>query len=186
MQFKSTLLRLIICLLCGDITSVISQPTTPVEEYELKAAFLYNLGKFVRWPETAFTGSSDSLKICVLGQDPFKQNLDASARAGKIKNRTVEVKRLNHVKQSNSCHILFITQSEQSHFSDIFSYLRSYPILTVGDVDGFITAGGMVKFYTYKERIRLTINLESLKNAGLQADANLLRIAHIVSAEDGE
>jgi len=186
MSFKSILLGLITCLLCHGITDASSESASLVEEYELKAVFLYNLGKFVRWPSTTFTDPSDSLKICVLGQDPFEKNLDVSAKVGEINNRKVEIRRLSHVKQSNPCHILFISSSEKNNFSNIFAYLRSYPILTVGDVDGFITAGGMVKFYLYQERVRLAINLTSLKNTGLQADANLLRIARIVTAESGE
>jgi len=186
MSFKSILLGLITCLLCHGITVASSESANFVEEYELKAVFLYNLGKFVRWPSTAFTDPSDSLKICVLGQDPFEKSLEASAKVGKINNREVEIRRLNHVKQSNPCHILFISSSEKNHLANIFAYLRSYPILTVGDVDGFITAGGMVKFYLYQERIRLAINVTALKNTGLQADANLLRIARIVTAENGE
>ncbi len=184
MQFKSLLFRLLVGLFCSGIISVTGQTATAVEEYELKAVFLYNLGKFVRWPETAFENPSDSLKICVLGQDPFKKNLYTPAQAGKINNRQIEIKRLNQVKQSHICHILFISESEKSQLTQIMNDLRSYPILTVGDMDGFIAAGGMVKFYLDEERIRLAINLNVLKSTGLQADANLLRIARIVSAED--
>ena len=39
-------------------------------EYDIKAAFLYNFTKFVDWPAAAFP-DPNTLKVCVLGDDPF-------------------------------------------------------------------------------------------------------------------
>ena len=36
-----------------------------VLEYELKAAFLYNIAKFVEWPQNTFASSKDPIRICV-------------------------------------------------------------------------------------------------------------------------
>src|ERR1700733_6570688 len=40
-----------------------------IDEYRVKAAFLYNFAKFVEWP--AHTGADDTFVICVLGRSPF-------------------------------------------------------------------------------------------------------------------
>lgn len=38
-------------------------------EYQVKAAYLYNFGKFVTWSAT--NGDADRFAICILGKDPF-------------------------------------------------------------------------------------------------------------------
>jgi len=40
-------------------------------DYRVKAAFMYNFGKFVDWPDAAFASTNAPLVIGVLGGDPF-------------------------------------------------------------------------------------------------------------------
>ena len=46
-------------------------------DYDVKAVYLYNFGRFVEWPASV-TSKSDSFTVCVLGQDPFGPALDAT------------------------------------------------------------------------------------------------------------
>lgn len=62
----------------GNMQAQKSSPT----EYEVKAAYLYNFGRFVEWPNQATAAGGRPFAVCVLGQDPFGQALDA-ALAGK-------------------------------------------------------------------------------------------------------
>src|SRR5436309_14054533 len=50
-------------------------------EFQLKAAYLYNFGQFVVWPEKETTGV---FRLCVLGQDPFGAVLDSTVAGGRI------------------------------------------------------------------------------------------------------
>src|SRR5581483_10707014 len=40
-------------------------------EYQVKAAYLFNFGKFVGWPGAPDEHASHPFAICVLGADPF-------------------------------------------------------------------------------------------------------------------
>jgi len=51
-------------------TRLLAQQPKP-SEYQVKATYLYNFGRFVKWPETVPAGKGDSFSVCVLGQDPF-------------------------------------------------------------------------------------------------------------------
>ena len=53
-------------------------PAQTAAEYDVKAAFLYNFTKFVDWPPASFP-DPNSLKICVLGDDPFGGSLETVA-----------------------------------------------------------------------------------------------------------
>src|SRR5882757_8778032 len=48
------------------------------KEYEVKADYLYNFGRFVRWPADIPAAQDNSFPICVLGQDPFGPTLDST------------------------------------------------------------------------------------------------------------
>ncbi len=40
-------------------------------EHEVKAAFIFNIAKFVEWPDKSHAVSGTALNLCVLGSDHF-------------------------------------------------------------------------------------------------------------------
>ncbi len=151
-----------------------------VQESQVKAVFLYNFANFIRWPQTAFTSQHASFNICILGHDPFQQDIDAITENEQVNKRTVKIKRLSNIAKIEKCQILFISHSEAAYFTTILNIIRKYPILTVSDIDNFVTYGGMIQFFKHRKRIRFYIAPDTLKKTGLQANANLLRVAKIV------
>jgi hypothetical protein len=175
-----TILKLFIslCLLYG---SQISYAFPQVAyEYQVKAVFLYNFANFIRWPISAFTNPYTPFRICIFGNDPFREELDITVENEKIGKHSVEVQRLNTMTKMNTCQILFISKSKQAYITNILTYIQLYPILTVSDLDNFAIQGGMIQFYKRGKRVHFYINPDSLKKAGLHANANLLRLAKIV------
>jgi hypothetical protein len=53
-------------------------------------------------------------------------------------------------------------------------------VLTVGDFEGFTRRGGMIRFVTVGNKIRLRINLAAAQAANLTISSKLLRPAQIV------
>src|ERR671919_597176 len=45
-------------------------------ENDVKAAFLFNFTKFVDWPQTAFAGATDPLRVCVVADAAFTSSVD--------------------------------------------------------------------------------------------------------------
>ncbi len=152
--------------------------STTAEEYEIKAAYLFNLGHFIRWnPEI----SAQYFGICVFGENPFGTNLNYVIERGKqIQEHNVLFKQLTSFKDIDSCHILFLSRSANAQFAAIFAAIKNKPILTVGDTERFIVEGGMVQFYRYEDKIRLMINPQIIKDSGLKANSRLMEIAQIV------
>jgi hypothetical protein len=111
-------------------------------EYEVKAAFLYNFTRFVRWPE-AGTGP---FAIGVLGQDPFAGDLDRALAGKAVDDRPLVVRRVKTVEESSGCGILFISSSEAGRLPAVFTALGATHVLTVGESKGFCASGGMVEF----------------------------------------
>jgi hypothetical protein len=153
----------------------------PSKEFQIKSVFLFNFAQFVAWPPEAFSGPQSPLLIGVLGEDPFGRALDDVVTGEAIMRRQLVVERFHRVEDIKSCHILFISTSEAEKFEQIFAALRGRPILTVGDAEGFSARGGMIRFRTDHNRIRLGVNVDAAQAAGLTISSKLLRAAEIVA-----
>ena len=154
--------------------------TTPTE-YEVKAAFIYNFAKYVRWPEASTSEARKPFVIGVIGRDPFGQALDDAIRGQSLQGRAVSVKRFGKVEEIADCDILFISSSEKNNLPRILEVLHEAPVLTIGDMDRFAERGGMINLTTEEKRVRFEINVEAAERAGLKPGSQLLRLARIVA-----
>ena len=149
-------------------------------EYQVKAVFLFNFAQFVDWPAGAFPAADTPLAICVLGNDPFGDALDKTVRDERVGGRPFEIRRYQSVDEIKACHILFINRSEGNRPEAILAGLKQRPILTVSDADGFAQRGGMIRFVSDRNHIRLQLNLAATEAAHLTVSSKLLRVAEII------
>jgi hypothetical protein len=146
-------------------------------EYEVKAAYLYNFGRFVEWPPDVPLGTADTFTICVMGRDPFGSALDTTISGEKIGGKTVVARRISGSGEATDCRILFVSASEDKQVKEILSTLGKQRVLTVSDLPQFIQQGGMVQFVLVNERVRFEINLAATHEAGLNLSSQLLKVA---------
>jgi len=148
----------------------------PSREKRIKAAFLYNFAKFVKWPEQAFDTPESPIVFCVIGKDPFDGALAVIAKK-KIRNRPLVVEQRTSLSPENSFHVLFIAQSEKNKISRIIGELKAIPVLTISDADGFIENNGIIEMIKAKNKIRFQINLGAARDSGLTISSQLLKLA---------
>lgn len=146
-------------------------------EYQLKAAFLYNFVKFVEWPAEAFNGERSPLSICVYGADPFGDTLDNVVRGETVGERGLLVQRPDSLDDLRDCHVLFVSRSERGRMPEILARVAGEPVLTVGDADGFLKAGGVINFVLEENKVRFLINPEAAERNRLKISSKLLRLA---------
>lgn len=174
---RSWLRRAAACaLLCGFLCAQ-AQEATPTE-YQVKAAFLYNFGKFVEWPQSSAPPSV--FTICVLGKDPFGAVLDELIKDKSIQGRKLAVRRPGRVEDAGGCQILFISSSEDARLPHILEVVRGSSVLTVGEAERFARRGGMIKFRLEGGKVRFEINPDAAAQAGLTISSQLLKLATIV------
>jgi len=155
-------------------------PAAPTE-YEVKAVFLFNFSQFVDWPAASFADGRSPLVIGVLGSDPFGTTLDEIVRGETVNGRPLEVRRYESVEQIDACHILFIERSQDERLDAVFAALEGRNVLTVGDFEGFARRGGIIRFVTVGNKIRLRVNLAAAQEENLTISSKLLRPAQIVA-----
>lgn len=158
---------------------------TAAREYQIKAVFLFNFTQFVVWPPEHFADEHAPLVIGILGSDPYGDYLDETVRGEKVGGRALVVERYRSVDDVVACQVLFISSSEARRFPEIFARLRQRPILTVTDAGGAGQAGGIIRFFTENNHVRLQIDVAAAKTAGLTISSKLLRAADIIGG-DGE
>lgn len=171
-----TLLLAALCLTYLGAEARAAQPT----EYDVKAAFIHNIAKYVEWPAAAT--SSDSAKLCLLGRDPFAGALDAlrGKQLGKLNWEVVAVETGTNLK---TCRVLFISTAERGNLDAILKRVGNSPMLTVGDSEGYAERGVMVNFYLEESRVRFEINPAAARQGGLRISSQLLKLARIVGGD---
>jgi YfiR/HmsC-like len=149
-------------------------------EYQVKAAFLYNFAKFVEWPPSSFPDASSPLRICVLGRDPFGEELRNITREKIVNGHKLEVTEVPDLQAARTCHILFIASSEKTQLKRIFDSLRGTDALTVGDTKGFVEQGGMINFVLENNRVQFEVNRKAAEQGRLKISSKLLSVAKFV------
>jgi len=151
-------------------------------EYVLKAGYIYNFTKFIKWPEEANREiENGGLNFCLMGEDPFGKILDKIAKILKKKNRALLVTPQVSLEEMPECHILFVNESEKSNVNQILLRVREYPVLVIGDTPGFAEKGVGINFFLQNNKLRFEINREALKKSGLVVSSELLNLARIVT-----
>jgi hypothetical protein len=156
-----------------------------LSEHRLKAVFLFNFTRFVEWPSSAFTAADAPFVIGVFGRDPFGSDLDDVARGETVNGRQLLVRRVQTMQDAAACQILFIPATEQAKLDEILAALARSNTLTVSDLDGAAQHGAMIRLVTDHDRIRLRINVDAARAAGLTISSKLLRASEIVAPADG-
>jgi hypothetical protein len=155
-----------------------------VGEYELKAAILYNLSRFVDWPPSAYVDSQAPTVLCVLGQDPFGDSLRPLEQKQDPGGRPVTIRRLKNEIGIRECHVLYISTSERKTVTQILSRLKGSSVLTVGEMSQFAAQGGIVQFTLEDKQVRFQINLDAASRMTLKISSRLLVLARIVKDQN--
>lgn len=146
-------------------------------EFQVKAAYLYNFGRFIEWPDENASDKNEAFEICVLGADPFGPTLDATLARETIDGKSVAAKRISKPQDVDSCRIVFISSSEAGHLKEVLAALEKTSVLTVSDIPGFSERGGMIGFILEGDRVRFDVNLASARDARLTLSSELLKVA---------
>jgi hypothetical protein len=179
---KSSLLLLLCAALGFSVFPRIVAGASGPSEDQVEAVFVFNFTRFVEWPPLEFAQPSDPFTIGILGADPFGTHLDEVVRGEQINGHPLRVQRFRSIAEIEHCQILFIDRSESGRIAQILTALNGHSTLTVSQADGAAERGIMIQFATENSRIRLRINVDSARAAGLTISSKLLRPAAIIGA----
>jgi hypothetical protein len=154
-------------------------------EYHVKAAFLFHFAQLVEWPSDSPNLGSNSLLLCTLGDDPFHGDLENTVAGKQIGSRILRIRHLGRSTDARDCNLLFISKGEGDHIPALLESLRNAPVLTVGDGEGFLAAGGMIRLFLDGNKVRFEINRPAADAARLRISSQLLLLAKYVIGGNG-
>lgn len=178
MSGRRTILRIAWTFLAIVLATPVIGGEAP-REYQLKAAFIYNFVQFVDWPASAFPSAQSPVVLATVGADPFQGALDQAAAGKSAGRRPLLVKHFAQAADVNRCQLLFIAAGQEDQLAAARTRLGDAPVLTVGESEEFIRAGGMIRFYQEDNRLRFEINPSAAHKAGLRISSRLLKLAKI-------
>ncbi len=146
-----------------------------LNEAEVRASYLFNLTKFIKWPdETTIAGS---LSICVLGENPFGELLEQGTAGKKMEGRDIAVRTYKNADSDGwqSCNLLYIATSESQQVARILAGVSEQTV-TISDIPEFAYDGGMIGFVGIGTKVRMMINEDVLKSSGLKVSAQVMKL----------
>ncbi len=159
-----------------------AQPLS-VDEYRLKAAFIYNFTQYVEWPAAAFSSPTAALAVCVLGTNPFGDQLRA-LESRSYRNRPITVSYPKSVVDVKGCHVVYTDDIRNiTALRDLTKILADTSVLTVSSAEGANDAGIGIGFVVQGSKLRWTLNLASTRRAQLKVSSKLIEIAMSVTGE---
>ena len=144
-------------------------------EYRLKAAFLHRFSQFVEWPASAWDGTGD-VRICVLDPNPFGAELEELVRGERLNGRPISVRGISGPATVSGCHLLFVGANAPA-MAEVLKAARTSAVLTVGEGERFLDAGGIIAFRVVERRVRFDVSAAAARRAGLRISSQLLGLA---------
>jgi hypothetical protein len=177
------LLLLATLTIAGWLPQARSAATDPTEQ-QLKAVFVFNFSHFVAWPPESFSAPTEPFVIGVLGGDAIAAQLEEAVRTERLDSHPLVVKRLNSAADIQGCRILYIDRSQGAQLDRILAQLPRRDTLTVSDLAGAAERGVAIELANENNRVKLVINADSARNAGLTISSNLLRLARVARTRE--
>jgi len=161
-----------------------AQETTS-RAYAIKAGFIYNFTRFIKWPPGSNSyEKNNKYNICVVGENPFGSILHRLEEKYRFKEHPLKIKLDVSLNEFQGCHILFVSFSERFNVEQIVGQAKDFPVLTVGDTEGFAERGIDISLLVVKNRVKLEINKQCLDAKSFKVSSELFDLATLVRGGD--
>jgi hypothetical protein len=144
-------------------------------EARVKAAYLFKLAAFVRWPNEVARRAE--FKLCVAGSKEVAGALRDLTRGERVLGSPVTVSTIDPDRAGDvrNCQIAFVGRGRDAART-VWAAAGSLPILTVADRSGG-TDGGVIDFVVRDGKVRFVINRTLARRQRLELSSKLLDIA---------
>ena len=145
-------------------------------EYDVKSAYIVNLLAYAAWPQGALAPEGP-LRLCILGENPLGDFLERAASGRMIQGHPVRLIPVDRVVEADRCHAAFIAERNRIDAEVWLERLQGKPVLTIGEGERFLGAGGMIALVVETRTVRFEVNRAALLAVGLDLSSRVLRLA---------
>lgn len=151
-----------------------------LDETSIKAAYVFNLTKFVEWPR-----AGTKLVVGFVGDGPMGEALEKSLTGKTSGTRVIQVVLYPKSDALEQCDVIYVAYTSPKKTRATLDQLHDKSVLTVGDTESFPKDGGMVALVRKDAQVRLEINLDAVQRSRLTISSRVLSIATIVRDSRG-
>ncbi|MDJ0877854.1 MAG: YfiR family protein [Halieaceae bacterium] len=176
---------LLLSLLFAFCSQVSAGPDSFTQS-ELNVALLYNVTKFVRWPESSFSSQDQALTVCAFASADYEAPL-AALEQRNVNDRPIQVRSMSpgQGEVAKDCHVLFFANGSKDFYQQELQRVDGLPVLTVGDFREFTQGGGMLSLSKSRKRVNIEINIDVSESVGLEYNSQLLELAKVIKNAAG-
>ncbi len=170
---------LLAAIACGGAVSAGEAPDVVAE-----ATYLYKFAPFVLWPSNGDDGAaSGPFNLCVVGDDPFGDQLDRAVAGQTLDRRPIQVVRVETIGPKSDCAIAYLGGSHSESVAEALRAVRGAAILTVtGEGD----PPGIIALAVVDGHVRFRVDEVQAQENGLVISSKLLSLAIAVRAAPGQ
>lgn len=148
------------------------------DEYQVKAAYLFNFAKLAEWPPESLPEGSRELVIGVFGvRDELLDALKKTVAGRNVGTHPVAVRYVGSEEDMRSCQIVFFHVAERKRTAAAIDALGQKGILLVGENAAFLQAGGMINLVMEDGKIRFEVNNDALDHSEIHFSSRILTLA---------
>ena len=148
------------------------------DESEVRALMIYNLTKFIEWPDAKPAKEHDPFLICVVGDDSVASQLDNLLRGKLVKGRSANIRQVRSGRGAEECEVLYISDEKRAHLADVSAALSKAAVLTISG-QHLSHEGAIIGLPFVEKRIAIEVDAEAAKRSGLSVSSKLLQIAAV-------
>jgi len=152
--------------------------TRGTAEYAVKAAYIYNILRFVNWDENSPLAKSDSLNICLFRADPFNRYLEPVTKKT-IHGKPIKLKRVNDLSDTGNCHLIFVANSNDFNAEKIIQQNKRSDSILLGNNIQFVKNGGLFGFSIENNKVKLLANRHAIDNSRLKISSMLIEVSRL-------
>lgn len=174
--------RVAIVLLCLASASLAhsAQPQW-ANEYQLKAAYIYNVIPFIDWPEHSL---GSEFVIGFAGEGPMSDALTSFFKDKRIASRPVAVRDVHTRAELRACNVVLLAYPDRSRTREALSELEGTNALTIGNGENFARLGGVVAFVPHDNTFQLAVNPRAAERAHIKISSKLMTMMKLVADEE--
>lgn len=154
------------------------QQESDATEQKVKAAYLYNFTKFIKWPPNALPSPTAPFTICTTASGEFANILENTVRDKGVDTHPILIKRIKPP-EFRGCQMIYMPSRDLGkalrHSSDVPT--GALLVSDTSDANEAAPESAMITFVPDSTRIRFAIRSKMAEKAGMEISSRLLSLA---------
>lgn len=178
-MISSLLIRYLFILLFFSLFSNNAALAEQNKISSLKVAYIYNIAKFTRWPDSSWNNTNDPFILCTYGQDEVINELSILTNK-KIDTHPISVIEVKNDQDYQHCNAFYISTDDRNLYRYLLSKINLQVVLTITDQSPFFESSGFINLIEKNNRLRFQVSNQQLSTTKLVLSSKLLKLSILV------